>query len=118
MGSKLNDLSKLNVPGAGNYDPGHTMTKKAASSFSMGLKLKGSLDQTTLNVPGPGSYSNNAEKNKPAAPRFGFGTSKRPDITGPKKMQTPGPGEYKVPSKISNMADFALPGRNQESKYV
>ena len=118
MGAKLNDLSKLNVPGAGNYDPGHVMTRKAASSFSMGLKLKGSLDQTTLNVPGPGSYTSNGERLKPSAPKFGFGTSKRPDITGPKKLQTPGPGQYKVPSKISNAADFALPGRSQENKYV
>ena len=118
MGAKLQDQSKLNVPGAGNYNPEQTLTKKAASSFSMGLKLKGSLEQTTINVPGPGSYTNEGQKLKQAAPKFGFGTSKRPDITGPKKLQTPGPGEYKLPAKISNVSDFALPGRNPESKYV
>jgi len=84
----------------------------------MGLKLKSDLIQSVTVVPGPGNYNNNAETFKTKAPQFGFGSSKRPDITGPKKLQTPGPGNYKLPSKIGNVADFAMPGRNAESKYV
>lgn len=117
MGSKLQDQKKLNVPGSGTYNPSESITKKASSSFSMGLKLKGSLDQSTLDVPGPGSYAQNRENLKASAPKFGFGTSKRPDIAGG-KMKTPGPGEYKLPTKLSNVPDFQMPGRDQSAKYV
>ena len=85
MGAKIEDQKKLNVPGSGTYNPTESITKKASSSFSMGLKLKGSLEpQTNVNVPGPGSYQQNRETLKQAAPKFGFGTSKRPDVVNKK----------------------------------
>ena len=71
----------------------------------MGIKLKTDLSQSVMNVPGPGNYQNNAEIFKNKAPQFGFGSSKRPEI-GAKKLQTPGPGSYKLPSKVGNLADF------------
>jgi hypothetical protein len=40
MGSKLQDLKTLNVPGAGNYEPSLTFTKQAGPNYSMGIKLK------------------------------------------------------------------------------
>ena len=83
----------------------------------MGIKLKTDLSQSMVNVPGPGNYQNNAEAFKTKAPQFGFGSSKRPDISNP-KFKTPGPGDYKLPSKIGNVADFAMPGRSAESKYI
>lgn len=87
MGIKLKDQKTLEVPGAGTYEPTETITKKAAANFSMGIKLKSSLDSSTGFVPGPGQYTNEGEKLKTAAPKFGFGSSKRPDITGKgKKM--------------------------------
>jgi len=69
-------------------------------------------------VPGPGTYVNDSNKLKQAAPKFGFGSSKRPEIGGSMKTITPGPGNYKVPSKISNVQDFAMPGRSQEHKFI
>ena len=86
MGIKLQDMKKLEVPGSGTYEPNDSFTKKAASSFSMGIKLKGSLEQPNVAVPGPGSYAQNTETLKTAAPKFGFGSSKRPDITGVNKL--------------------------------
>jgi len=69
-------------------------------------------------VPGPGTYVNSAEKLKTAAPSFGFGTSKRPEI-GKTKMVVPGPGSYKLPSKIADCPDYAMPNRKDStSKYV
>jgi len=118
MGSKLKDQSTLQVPGSGTYNPSQTFTKKSAANYSMGIKLKSDLTQSVVNVPGAGSYNNNAEAFKTKAPQFGFGSSKRPDITGNKKMQTPGPGNYKLNSKIGNVADFQMPGRDAKSKYV
>ena len=118
MGIKIRDQKTLAVPGSGTYNPSQTFTKQASSSYSMGIKLKSDLVNSTMVVPGPGNYNNNAETFKTKAPQFGFGSSKRPDITGGKKLQTPGPGNYKLPSKIGNVADFAMPGRKPESKYV
>lgn len=106
MGIKLRDQKKLEVPGSGTYNPSETFTKKSAANFSMGIKLKGSLDQTGLKVPGPGSYTQDSEKLKTKAPGFGFGSSVRPDITGGKKLQTPGPGNYMLPTKVGNISDF------------
>ena len=119
MGIKLTDQKKLDVPGSGTYNPTDTFTKKASANYSMGIKLKGSLEpQTTVNVPGPGQYTNDSEKLRVKAPGYGFGSSKRPDITGGKKMQTPGPGNYMLPAKVGNIADFQMPGRDPKSKYV
>jgi hypothetical protein len=87
MGIKLSDQKTLVVPGSGTYDPNDSFAKKAGASYSMGLKLRGSLEQqTNTNVPGPGNYGQDTQTLKPSAPKFGFGTSKRPDITGGKKM--------------------------------
>lgn len=117
MGIKIQDQKTLNVPGSGTYNPATTFTKKSSANFSMGLKLKNDLSHSIKIVPGPGAYSNDAEKMQKSAPKFGFGTSKRPDITGHKKMQTPGPGNYKLPSKIGNVAEFQMPG-GAKNKYV
>ena len=83
----------------------------------MGVKLKGSLDAVKEKVPGPGSYAQDSTKLKTSAPHYGFGSSKRPDITG-KKNSMPGPGEYKIPVKISDSKDFALHERQHEYRYV
>ena len=87
MGIRLSEQKTLVVPGSGTYDPDDSFAKKTASSFSMGIKLRGSLDpQTNTKVPGPGNYAQDTQKLKPSAPMFAFGTSKRPDITGGPKM--------------------------------
>ena len=67
-------------------------------------------------IPAPGAYATTADFRK-SAPKFGFGTSKRPEM-GKTKLNTPGPGSYKLNSKIGNVADFNMPGRTAESKYV
>lgn len=118
MGQRLDEQKKFEVPGPGTHNPNATFTQKASANFSMGVKLKSSLTQSTTNVPGPGQYVNNSHELKSSAPKFGFGSSKRPDITGGKKLQTPGPGEYKLPSKLANLKDFQMPGRDDKSKYV
>jgi hypothetical protein len=83
----------------------------------MGAKLGSSMVKGGLNVPGPGTYVNSAEKLKMTAPSFGFGTSKRPEL-GATKLQVPGPGAYKVPTKLGDVPDFAMPNRKAETKYV
>jgi len=117
MGEKLKSLSNLNVPGAGSYQPDHSPTKQQNPRFSMGIKLKSELS-SKLKVPGPGSYVNKSEKWRQSAPSFGFGTSKRPQLGANKHQETPGPGNYRVNCKISNLAEYAMPGRSDDVKFV
>jgi len=105
------------VPGPGTHSPQGDITKFHSPVYSMGSKLKSTLTKNE-HVPGPGTYVNSAEKLKTAAPSFGFGTSKRPEL-GKTKNTVPGPGAYKLPTKIGDVPDFAMPSRKDaQSKYV
>ena len=65
MGLKLKDShsTKLNVPGAGSYDPSPDKITKKSPGYSMGAKLKSELVKDTK-VPGPGAYTGEADKVK------------------------------------------------------
>lgn len=115
MGIKLSDQSKLNVPGAGTYEPKSNATQKAGPGYSMGIKLKSDL-ASKEGVPGPGQYANKSEKTKQSAPQYGFGSSKRKDIAS---NTSPGPGHYYIPVKVADVPDYNMPGRpNADYKYV
>ena len=117
IGQKLQDQSKMNVPGAGTYEPRPKMTQSQGPFFSMGLKLKGDLIAPTAKVvPGPGAYTGVAENTQKAAPRYGFGSSKRGEMA--KMTGTPGPGSYKLPTKVADVQAFALPNQKAEYKFV
>lgn len=120
MGTRIDfdDTKKYihSVPGPGAHDPAFRPTKSKSPVYSMGATLTSQKDTTYL-VPGPGSYVNSAEKLKCSSPSFGFGSSKRPAL-GATKMQVPGPGAYKLPAKIGDVPDFAMPNRKDGSKYV
>ncbi len=121
MGRRLDhdDTRKFlhSVPGPGSHSPTVVPSKQRAPQFSMGAKLSSSLTRNEY-VPGPGTYVNTSEKMKQTAPSFGFGTSKRPDIGGNAKNAVPGPGSYKLPTRIADVPDFAMPNKKAESKYV
>ena len=105
------------TPGAGSYNHDFSPIKTQPPKFSMRIKLDPKLSK--LNVPGPGSYKNEAEKmRQQKAPSFGFGTSKRPEIGKNKDQRTPGPGDYRVNTMISNLPEYAMPGRTEEQKFV
>lgn len=102
---------KKGIPGPGSYDlmasPGAKNRRSPAYSLGSGSRIDMANTKATKFIPGPGNYTaSDTFYLKKSAPNFGFGTSKRPDITGPKKINTPGPGAYKLVSKISNVADF------------
>lgn len=121
MGSKLthNDTQKFihSVPGPGTHSPVVSPTKFKSPVFSMGAKLPSSLIKKN-EAPGPGQYVNNAQKLRSTAPSFGFGSSIRPPIGGGGKLQVPGPGAYKINTKIADAPGFAMPNRADEHKYV
>jgi len=58
-------------PGAGNYDPDFTVTKKKLPAFSM---LSRHADAKKMKSPGPGTYESNS-KVKKSAPLYSFGSS-------------------------------------------
>ncbi len=64
------------------------------------------------NNPGPGGY-NHIEMIK-SGPKAAIGRSSRNEMIS--KDVTPGPGSYKVPSKIADVPGYSLPGN--EFKYV
>ena len=77
-------------------------------------------DKTSVKiVPGPGNY-NPKKRPQSAAPEYGFGTATRVQAAGglTTKDTTPGPGAYKVPSRIQDVPNYLLPNRSQEFKYV
>lgn len=81
----------------------------------MKVKLGSSLGGKTL-APGPGNYPISMATKK-AAPSFGFGSSTRD--TGKKtKLNTPGPGAYKLRSSVGDVPTYAMPNRDEASKYV
>ena len=72
-------------------------------------------ETSKLQVPGPGTYEKSLfDKSK--APWYGFGTGPQTDM----KINTlsPGPGTYRLPSTISNLPSYAMPGGKEDYKYV
>ena len=120
MGVKLefDDTKKFihSLPGPGTHEPAVGSIKTRSPIYSMGARIM-ALKNTTAIVPGPGQYVNSAERLKSRSPSFGFGTSTRP-IVGSTKLNVPGPGAYKLPSKIQDVPSYELPNRKETSKYV
>lgn len=123
MAGKLENLEvkKRNfAPGPGAYELAHQDNKNMskAPAFRMGSETRDRnphmKEQKT--VPGAGTYTSNYNQ-KSKSPSFGFGSSKRPDIAG-KRDNTPGPGNYKVPTKIADTASYAGIKQTQEYKHV
>ena len=56
-----------------------------------------------MQAPSPGTYSYGFS-DKESAPKFGFGTAPQRMALG--KHDSPGPGGYKVPTKIANRAQY------------
>ena len=82
----------------------------------MGSKLGSAIIDTKNKAPGPGSYESHL-KDKKDAPKFGFGSSKRPEITGKKGLDGPGPGSYKINTKVGDVPNYSMP-REEHHKYV
>lgn len=98
-------------PGPGSYSPDVNPTTKKAPKFSMGSEQKKTISAKPLNhFPGPGNYDGDKLKTRVS---YGFGTSKRMDI---KHDGSPGPGAYKIPTKIRDLQTYSLQ-KNQYS-YV
>lgn len=65
--------------------------------------------------PGPGNYEIHL-KNLKEAPKFGFGSSTREPLKN--KNDSPGPGAYKINSKVGETANYSMPNKSDEFKYI
>jgi hypothetical protein len=64
------------------------------------LAMKFKEQSVMTNVPGPGNYDLSTANAQRSAPKYGFGTSQR---IGARDEGTPGPGSYKVPSRVADV---------------
>ena len=75
MGAKLGDSTKLNVPGAGTYQPKREFSSDKAPEYRFGTSSRGKMELANAKInPGAGNYSPDYKTLKKASPRFGFGT--------------------------------------------
>ena len=118
MGIKLNDPSKMNTPGPGNYKSDANFTTKKAPGYSMGSKLQSDLDLLTKETkPGPGQYAQSSTALPKNGPKYGFGSGKKSVIDARSKSMTPGPGHYHIPYTVSDVPEYQH-ARNNEFKYI
>lgn len=101
MSSKIFTKNISNNPGPGQYDP---KLYENNPKWSVGKGKKGfdyGLNKSSL--PGPGLYD---IRKGPLGPHWGFGSSTREQNV---KSDVPGPGQYELPSVISNLPAYAAP---------
>jgi hypothetical protein len=101
MGIKGRELEQhlLYVPGPGQYQPDIQTLKQHHPTIKIGSEMRMPKEKTTIkDVPGPGNY-NPKKRPTSAAPAYGFGSGIRRNA-GNTSDKTPGPGTYKLPSRI------------------
>ena len=105
-GPVLRGKGKFHVkdsPGPGAYSPDSRTVKNKAPNFSMGSEKKKTIAAKPKNhFPGPGSYNEDKPKRQTS---YGFGSSKRMYV---KSDNSPGPGAYRIPTKIRNVETYSL----------
>ena len=104
------------MPGPGEYDTFNKdkLLMKGGNKFTMGgeKKCKDNTVKETGGKPGPSVY---AIVNKNRGPSFGFGSGKRSDMA---VHGVPGPGQYKVPTKVVDVAMYSNAHGHKDHKFV
>lgn len=117
MGSKNYPIDKFGQPGPGHYDS-HLYDPKGPDGhkYSIGNEPRGHdpIAREHAQKPGPGGYDGHSGLSKKKGPSYGFGSSKR----GMKEHVTPGPGAYRVPTKIVDVAFYSNAHGHAEHKFV
>jgi hypothetical protein len=104
-------------PGPGYYNPGNTVLKHhpAFSLRPKDTKLKSSLDRYKQSIPGPGMYNPVLHRKVNS---IGFGSSSRTTFVPKDQLNTPGPGSYKIPSKVAEVPVYESKIKPEEFKYT
>jgi len=101
-------------PGPGKYDPSDSM-RKSMPKFKMGTDPR-HYDQKSKSgeTPGPGSYlgqNDRVLKTKNGKFSTGLRDSAKPN-------NGPGPGSYRIPTKIVEAPRYLLPNMDETYSYV
>jgi hypothetical protein len=111
------DNNKKIVPGPGQYNNDRTFyTTNKAPTWRIGTSNRDDNMKHLVrqNFPGPGNYSSHGGDK---GPKFSFGNEKRIN-DGNKGGETPGPGQYKIPTSVSNTPNFVSGGWDPNFKFV
>jgi len=104
MNPRREDVTKSQndrgMPGPGAYNPSLSAVKFHASSAGIGSGERNDLYASRTN-PGPGQYN---LRSGFKGPKWGFGHERRGQDV---ESGTPGPGYYKLPPKIGDVAPYA-----------
>ena len=113
MGVRVNTKKASEVPGPGQYEPSIDLLRKSMPKFGMGSSPRYPSSKTDK-LPGPGSYDSQAvRKLNPKAYKFGSEARERRVIDN-----GPGPGSYKIPTKIIEAPKYLLPKTDEQFAYV
>lgn len=106
----------LKVPGPGQYESNKTnYTSNKPPTWKIGTSTREDnlKQQMRENFPGPGNYSNKSET---FGPKYSFNHDKRAKTPG--SINTPGPGQYKIPTTIFNVPNFSSGNWDPNFKFV
>ena len=103
-------------PGPASYNPRYDLVRIGTPGYSIGNEEK-SLASKLLLQKGPGPEKYAYTKHNSTHSGHSFPTSKRG--TRERVMETPGPGNYRIPCAFANMPNYATTGGETGSmKYV
>ena len=104
--SEIEDKSRLNVPGPGQYSPTRKIVER---SITHGFSFAGRTDSVDARasvlkatVPGPGNYS--IESTLVSKKGSVFGSEQRPGLERKAGVTIPGPGAYKAGDSLARPA--------------
>jgi hypothetical protein len=91
---------------------------KSNPSFSMrpnDAAYNNSIKRYQDSIPGPGNYETNIHRK---ARSIGFGSGKRTDFVSKDRYNYPGPGAYKIPSKVAEVPPYESKIKPDEFKFI
>ena len=102
-----------NSPGPGNYNPTDSFTKTQMPKCKFGNSIRKDLKRDAS--PSPDAYSiNKLDSRKHNSPSFGFGSSNRKPLS--ETSFSPGPGNYSIPSKITEKNGYYMGAKISDLK--
>ena len=117
MGIRIRD-KKLNFsPSPDQYNPSFEVLKKSMPKFGMGSGLRYNEVKEDSSSPGPGSYNESSLKDS-SFKLFKYGKFSNEQRERRVKEVTPGPGTYKIPSKIVEAPKYLFPSTDDKYAYV
>ena len=100
-------------PGPGNYNPSDDFSKKKMPRCKFGSSTRTAFKRD--GGPSPDAYNlNTLDSRKKSSPSFGFGNSKRQPLS--QTTNSPGPGNYNMPSKIVEKNGFYMGSRYKDKR--